>query len=246
MSINERYAMNGQIRIHYLDSKETADESLIPIVVCPGLSETAEEYADFLKAAAPRRCILLSFRGRGKSDTPDSGYDLEEHIADLEAVINAAGIQAFHLFAYSRGVSYALGYAHRNIKAVRSVILGDYPPEHRAMPDGWAEDYIDNYLIPFKRTSNIRPETVRGIQRESTQIRLDQPLEIPILAARGLLEGSLIDDTAIARYCQMSSTVIVKGYANSGHALKGEDKESFFGDIIRFINDREDGEGKKK
>ncbi|MCM3627229.1 alpha/beta hydrolase [Paenibacillus glycanilyticus] len=239
MAVDEHYASNGEVRIHYYDSREEADEKLVPIVVCPGLSETAEEYLDFMQAAAPRRCILLSFRGRGQSDTPESGYDLAEHLSDLEAVVNDAGLKEFHLFAYSRGVSYALGYALKSKADVRSLVLGDYPPEHRAMPDGWAEDYIYNYLIPYNRTSNIRTAAVWGIQRESKPIPLDTALDIPILVARGMLEDSLITNEEIDRYERMSATVAVKEYARSGHALKGEDKALFFEDIIRFVDERD-------
>ncbi|SFE99394.1 hypothetical protein SAMN05216378_4650 [Paenibacillus catalpae] len=185
-------------------------------------------------------CILLSFRGRGKSDTPKAGYDLEDHISDLEAVVQHAEVKAFHLFAYSRGVSYALGYAQQSIGAVRSIMVGDYPAEHRTMPEGWADDYIHNYLIPYDRSVNIRTAAVRGIQRESTQIPLDRPLELPILVARGLLEGSLISDTDLARYKQMSPSVIVKEYPRSGHALKGEDKARFFRDLIQFADEQDD------
>ncbi|NIK67484.1 alpha/beta hydrolase [Paenibacillus sp. BK720] len=241
MAVSEHYARNGKVGIHYYDSRDDADERLVPIVVCPGLSETAEEYLDFMEAAAPRRCILLSFRGRGKSDTPEGGYNLQDHLSDLEAVAGDAGVESFHLFAYSRGVSYALQYAHSYPGKVCSITVGDYPPEHRAMPDGWAEDYIHHYLIPYNRTSNIRTTAVWGIQRESVQLRLDQSLKAPIMVARGLLEGSLIAEEDLARYQRMSNAVRIKEYARSGHALKGEDKAQFYADIIRFVNEQDGG-----
>ncbi|GMK45593.1 hypothetical protein PghCCS26_27210 [Paenibacillus glycanilyticus] len=241
MGVSEYYARNGEVGIHYYDSRDEADERLVPIVVCPGLSETAEEYLDFMEAAAPRRCILLSFRGRGKSDTPEAGYDLKDHLTDLESVVRDAGVKSFHLFAYSRGVSYALQYAHAYPSDVHSFIVGDYPPEHRAMPDGWAEDYIHHYLIPYNRTSNIRTDAVWGIQRESVQISLDQPLQLPLMVARGQREGSLVTEEDLARYKRMSEAVSVKEYARSDHALKGEDKALFYADIIRFVNEQDGG-----
>ncbi|WP_435170957.1 alpha/beta fold hydrolase [Paenibacillus glycanilyticus] len=241
MGVSEYYARNGEVSIHYYDSRDEADERLVPIVVCPGLSETAEEYLDFMEAAAPRRCILLSFRGRGKSDTPEAGYDLKDHLTDLESVVRDAGVKSFHLFAYSRGVSYALQYAHAFPNDVRSFIVGDYPPEHRAMPDGWAEDYIHHYLIPYNRTSNIRTDAVWGIQRESVQIPLDQPLQLPLMVARGQREGSLVTEEDLARYKRMSEAVSVKEYARSDHALKGEDKALFYADIIRFVYEQDGG-----
>ncbi|ACT00837.1 alpha/beta fold hydrolase [Paenibacillus sp. JDR-2] len=245
MAVSEHYARNGEISIHYYDSRDEADERLVPIVICPGLSETAEEYLDFIEAAAPRRCISLSFRGRGKSDTPETGYDLKDHLSDLESVARGSGVKRFHLFAYSRGVSYALQYALAYPSDVCSFIVGDYPPEHRSMPDGWAEDYIHNYLIPYNRTSNIRTDAVWGIQRESVQISLDQPLKLPIMVARGQLEGSLITEEDLAKYMRMSEAVCVKEYARSDHALKGEDKALFYADIVHFVNEQDGGTDKK-
>lgn len=44
-----------------------------------------------------------------------------------------------------------------------------YPPEHKAMSIEWAHDYIENYIVPYKRINNIKPESVHGIQRNSTK-----------------------------------------------------------------------------
>jgi pimeloyl-ACP methyl ester carboxylesterase len=222
--------------IHYYDSIEKSDETLIPLVVCPGLSETAEEYVDLLEAISPRRCILLSFRGRGKSDTPDSGYNLDNHVSDIASVIQDAGIELFHLFGYSRGVAYVLGYAQRHTEQIKSVILGDYPPEHRAMPQEWADDYINNYLIPYDRTGNIRPNAVLGIQRESSQISLESHLSMNVLVARGQLKESLITDIDLGRYKKMCNKLSFKEYSLSGHDIKETEKELFYRDIVVFLN----------
>ncbi|MFF2089382.1 alpha/beta fold hydrolase [Paenibacillus sp. NPDC058174] len=231
-----KYAVNGLVYIHYLEPADGFDLSKTAFVVCPGLSETADEYLDLLEAVKPRRSVILSFRGRGKSGTPVSGYDLDEHISDIEAVVQNAGLEQFHLFSYSRGVSYALGYALKHQSKVKSLILGDYPPEHKAMDKDWQDNYINNYLIPFNRTGQIRPAAVRAIQRDSQQIDLKGRLDIPVLVARGLLEGSLVSDSDIARYNSICPQLIVKEYAASDHDLKGQDKNLFYNDIVAFIN----------
>jgi pimeloyl-ACP methyl ester carboxylesterase len=239
--IKEHYASNGEVHIHYYDSGDQSDAKLLPLVICPGLSETAEEYLDLVQTVAPRRSIVLSFRGRGESDTPENGYDLANHIADLEAVVKHAGVTSFHLFAFSRGVSYALGYTQMHEENVRSLMIGDYPAEHRAMTADWAVDYIDNYLIPYKRTENIRETAVWGIHRDSSQIQFDHPLHIPVLVARGQLEDSLVTDSELDHYKQLCSYLTVKEYARSGHALKGEDKDQLYGDIIGFLSTVDEG-----
>lgn len=39
-----------------------------PVLICPGLSESANDYVDLMSDIKNRRCITLSFRGRGKSE----------------------------------------------------------------------------------------------------------------------------------------------------------------------------------
>ncbi|MBT2760598.1 alpha/beta hydrolase, partial [Paenibacillus sp. ISL-20] len=97
-------------KLFYRLSHPDSDCSLTPLLICPGLSETAEEYQDLLEYLMPRRCIVLSFRGRGQSGTPPNGYDLKDHVTDIESVVKSTGITPFHLYAFSRGVSYALEY----------------------------------------------------------------------------------------------------------------------------------------
>ncbi|CAM4480479.1 alpha/beta hydrolase [Paenibacillus tarimensis] len=93
---------NSGTKIHYLDSTHASDPALTPLVISPGLSETAEEYMDLLEFMLPRRSVVLSYRGRGKSDTPDTGYNLSEHITDLAAVIRDTGLTKHHIMGYSR------------------------------------------------------------------------------------------------------------------------------------------------
>lgn len=231
-----KHAKNGELAIHYFDSVNSSDLSKTTLVVCPGLSETADEYLDLLEVVQPRRSVILSFRGRGESETPSSGYNLDEHISDIEAVVQDAGLGQIHLFSYSRGVSYALWYALKHKSKVKSIMVGEYPPEHRAMDKEWPEDYINNYLVPYNRSQQIRLTAVRGIQRESRQINIEGNFDIPVLVARGLLEDSLVTDSDIERYKSMCPNIIIKEYSTSGHGLKGQDKEKFYNDIVEFIN----------
>lgn len=224
------------VSIHFLDSSNKADHSLIPIVICPGLSETAEEYEDFLEYLLPRRAIVLSFRGRGESETPQAGYHLEGHIRDIESVVKTTGLTYFHLFGFSRGVSYALGYARINVDQIASIIVEDYPSEHREMPKHWSDEYLNNYLIPQNRLKNIREEAVRGIQKESIQESISFQFERPVLVIRGLLEDSLITDDDLKRYKDQFENIEVVECSLSGHAIRNTEKEKLYKAIKQFID----------
>jgi len=233
MDISSHRASNGKIAIHYLISNE--QDTSVPLLICPGLSETAEEYVELMTYLSPRKCVVLSFRGRGQSDTPESGYDLQSHVSDIAAVVADAQLNRFHLYANSRGVAYALGYMEKDTSGVMSVILQEYPAEHRAMPEGWAEDYISRYLVQFSRQRNIRPEAVRGIERESTQLRLSKGINKKLLVLRGKMADSLLSDEDCRRYERLCAEVSFALFERSGHDLRSMEKELLYRTIGDFI-----------
>lgn len=234
MKLISQTSINNDVSIHYLDSHPDSDFSLTPLLICPGLSETAEEYQDLLEYLIPRRCIVLSFRGRGQSGTPLTGYDLKEHVADIESVVKSTGINHFHLYAFSRGVSYALEYTRLHPEQIGKLMILDYPPEHKAMPMDWPKDYIENYLVPFNRLSHIRPEAVMGIQRESVQRSIKFSSEKPVLVMRGLLEGSLISSEELEEYKEQFTNLHIAELKNSGHDFRSTEKSKLYEIIKEF------------
>ena len=85
LTIKEYWVKNNGVRINYLDSELVNKH--IPLFFFPGMLTTAQDYVEDIKVMAPRRCLSLSLRGRGKSDTPVSGYALDDHVSDIEAVV---------------------------------------------------------------------------------------------------------------------------------------------------------------
>jgi len=235
MSLHSGFANNKGVHIHYLDSRDSADFSLIPLVICPGLSETAEEYEELVADMSPRRCVVLSFRGRGRSDTPTEGYTLEHHISDVECVVEELGLERFHLFGYSRGVSYALAYAAKHPGRIASLIMLDYPAVHKLMPPGWADEYINDYLVPFGRTMHIRPEAARAIEADSADVALDAAWSCPVLVMRGLLEGSLLGDAELSVYRRCCSQLTVYSSPHAAHNIRGNDQQEVHDRMVKFL-----------
>lgn len=235
MQLLSAFSNHNGVRIHYLDTAPYADAQYTPVVICPGLSETAEEYAELALFLLPRRSIMLSFRGRGQSQTPCEGYDLDDHVTDIESVLRETNLSYCHLFSYSRGVSYALKYAQKHPSSIASLIIGDYPAEHRQMTPEWAEAYIEHYLIPQNRLGHIRPEAVRAIQRESTQIALHAQINVPVLVTRGMLEDSLITDEDLQNYREMCTNLSIEQFYQSGHTLKSSEMALFYETVELFL-----------
>lgn len=235
MKIESHYVPNGAVRLHVLDANPQS--TLTPFVICPGLSETAEDYTDLMAYLAPRRVIALSFRGRGQSDTPETGYKLEDHVSDLACVIEALQLGRIHLYAYSRGVSYALGYMRANMSRIVTAALQEYPAEHKRMPELWAESYVNDYLIPISRQLHIRPEAVIGIQRESEQVNFRFLIPRKLLLMNGTLEDRLLDEEGVRIYRGLCSDLTVRTFARSGHDIRSTEKELLYRTIHEFIRD---------
>ena len=71
--------------------------------------------------------IRYDGRGCGLSDAAPSALSLEVWLADLEAVIDAAGLERFALFGCSQGAATAIAYAAKHPERVSClVLLGGY------------------------------------------------------------------------------------------------------------------------
>ena len=85
------------------------------------MGEYADEYEWLLDALGDRRVVIVDVRGRGRSDVPDTGYRWEDHIGDLRAAVEQLDVDRPIVVAFSRGSSYALGYAlHLPDRAARA------------------------------------------------------------------------------------------------------------------------------
>src|SRR6185312_9138737 len=138
---SSRFVDNDGVRIHALDNGRV-DASLPPVLVVPGMGEYADEYTWLLDSLGERRVVVVDVRGRGRSDVPDTGYRWEDHIGDLHAVVEATGLDRPVVVAFSRGSSYALGYALEHPTGLRGLVIGDYFARHVGLPEAFAEQQL--------------------------------------------------------------------------------------------------------
>jgi pimeloyl-ACP methyl ester carboxylesterase len=233
MSIKEGWVNNKGVNIHYLDSSNGMDHKA-PLIICHGLSESAEDYIELMRHLAPRRCIALTFRGRGKSSCPEQGYSLEAHVSDIEAVINHLGLESFYLMGYSRGVSYTLGYATANYDKLKGLIIEEYPALHRKMYKGWAEEFLEAFPnTSLKRTAAL------GIELESEQVDFSSLLhriKCPAMIMRGMRKSSLLTDEAVEVYLKNITDCRVVNFENAGHDIQTHEKDKFLNTISTFLS----------
>jgi pimeloyl-ACP methyl ester carboxylesterase/DNA-binding CsgD family transcriptional regulator len=77
-------------------------------------------------------------RGCGLSDRNVQDLSLDTWVADLEAVVDAAGVERFPLFAHSQGGAIGIAYAARHPERVSHLIL----------LGGWARSVMKRNLAP--------------------------------------------------------------------------------------------------
>jgi pimeloyl-ACP methyl ester carboxylesterase/DNA-binding CsgD family transcriptional regulator len=78
-----------------------------------------------------RTLIRYDWRGFGLSDRKDIEFSLEKHVEDLEAVVRAAGLQHFILFASSGGGTPAVAYTVRHPEQISRLVLYGSPSRGR-------------------------------------------------------------------------------------------------------------------
>lgn len=241
MDFTEYFVDNSGTNIHYIDSNVNSNCEL-PLIIIPGLSETAEDYLELMNYLLPRRSIAITLRGRGKSDAPLTGYTLEDHISDIEAVINHLQLNEFILIGYSRGVSYTLGYAIAHHHLVKGIILGDYPALHTELPQVWV-DYFSS-LPPWRGkplSERMKLHALTGLQKDSKQLMFWDKLsliECPVLIIRGGKKGSALSEDAAKQYQENFANATLVVFEESDHNIFEPSFEKYLNTIKWFIDSK--------
>ncbi|MGH8776151.1 MAG: alpha/beta fold hydrolase [Jiangellaceae bacterium] len=100
--------------------------------------------------------IRYDERGHGLSDWDVSDFSFEPRIADLEAVVDTAGLERFALLGMSQGGPVAIAYTHRHPQRVsRLVLYGTYAVN---VPDPTPEDLeLNETYLQMMRVGWARP-----------------------------------------------------------------------------------------
>ena len=132
----------------------------------------------FFDAMSARHTLIrYDERGNGLSDWTVDDFSLEAMVADLEAVVDALGLERFPLLGLSQGCAVSIEYAARHPEKVSKLVLyGGYARGWRSAPphvqkrteamitlmqDGWGSD---NPAFRQLFTSVFIPDATREIQ----------------------------------------------------------------------------------
>ncbi len=116
-----RVAVNGvSLAVHEWPGKG-------PAVICiHGLTANHTCWASSADILSPDyRVIAYDLRGRGNSDKPEKGYNLQVHCQDLGRLLDHFGLRKAIVMGHSLGAAIALAFAARSPQRVAKLILVD-------------------------------------------------------------------------------------------------------------------------
>ena len=121
------YASRDGVRLYW-----TEQGTGVPLLLIMGLGATHEWWYRLAPIVSRRfRTIMHDNRGVGGSDVPPGPYAIAEMADDAVAVLDAAGVDAAHVFGASMGGMIAQELALCHSGRVRSLILGCTTPGGR-------------------------------------------------------------------------------------------------------------------
>jgi len=148
------------LRSHYL---QWPHEGARMMLLLHGLGGSA---ADWRRVAAHFqgrfRVIALDQRGHGWSHISGGGYTADQHTADIEAFVDAAGLERPILVGHSMGAYHALSYAAAHPEKVTAVVVsGLHSDGSDSEPDGVATRVYGSaqeYVDAMRRSSPSAPD----------------------------------------------------------------------------------------
>ena len=103
-----------------------AGEGPDPVVCLHGITAQHRAFNAAARYLGPSLGLVgVDLRGRGDSDKPESGYNLEAHAADVVRVLDHLGLQSAVLAGHSMGAFVALKTALLFPERVRALVLLD-------------------------------------------------------------------------------------------------------------------------
>jgi pimeloyl-ACP methyl ester carboxylesterase len=115
------------IAIHFLEWSRRG----IPLLLVHGFGNEAHIWDEFAPQIAPYyRVLALDLRGHGDSGKdPERRYDYQDHVADLEAVVDGLGADRVVLVGHSLGGRVCVLYGGRHPQRLAGLVMVDSAPD---------------------------------------------------------------------------------------------------------------------
>ena len=134
----DRFVTAGGMKLHYLD---WGNPGAPPLVLLHGIDRIAHTFDHIAPHFTSRyHVIALDLRGHGDSSwDPQARYLVEDHVGDLEGLVQALGLRDLTLWGNSTGGRIVQVFAGLHPDLVAAVIAEDVGPERpRSIADAYA------------------------------------------------------------------------------------------------------------
>lgn len=238
--MRSHFIANKSVLLHVLEEGERSLDKP-SLLVINGLWEPAERAIPLLSGLSGH-VVTFSFRGRGLSSTPETGYGLDDHLSDIAAVVQHCELHEYVLLGFSRGASYALGWALRHQQELRKLILVDQAPLHRSLTPEAVNFWIGLTYQQVPILNYMRQEALEGLGREAEWVdySLDLvDLSLPvILFEGGRKEGDIPSDLTediLHLYKEKVADLTVKTFPQAGHMIPDEATEAYIREVANCL-----------
>src|SRR6187401_1626376 len=153
-----RYALSGDAHIAY----QVFGEGDLDLVFVPGFVSNIEHYwempqvPDLLERLGSfARVMIFDKRGTGLSDPVAGPPPLEQRMDDMQAVMDAAGVERAALFGISEGGPASVLFAATYPERTSSLVLYGSTPRFRTDSDiswGATDEEVEQILVETSRT----------------------------------------------------------------------------------------------
>lgn len=215
-----------------------------PLIISMGNWEPAFRGFPLMNSITDRPCIVLSYRGRGGSSSPLKGYDWKDHSLDLQSVVDTLHIKKCIFLAFSKGVSYTLGYLESNSGIAAGLILIDYPAIHCLSTPGYAQFWYNRVYKDYNLKDHISLTALEGIESESTFkdfFPLIASLKCPITLFVGTdNQAEIISNVSsedIEKYKLSNPKINIVEFSKSGHMILDDEFTKASLEVKKAIKD---------
>ena len=257
--------LTTDVTLHYAERDDQAGEA---IIFLHGYSDSWFSFSWVLPLLSPSyHAFALTQRGHGDSDNPDCCYTPRDFAADVDAFMEATGIEEATVVGASTGALFAqrvaLDYPRR---VSRLVLIAPQTPAHEVLSGVLEEVRALEDPVPPEFAREFQESTIyHPVPREFLDTAVSESLKLPARVWRDFLEGAVlsIDRDYVVEFREIKAPTLIlwgeqdalfpreeqerlaaaipdatlKVYPETGHAVHWERPERVVRDLEAFMKD---------
>jgi non-heme chloroperoxidase len=181
-----------EVTLHYAERGDREGEA---IIFLHGYSDSWFSFSRMLPVlSASYHAFALTQRGHGDSDKPECCYTVEDYAADVDAFMDALGIERATIVGASTGALFAqrvvLSYPHR---VRRLVLIAAQTPANEAISGLREEVHALEDPVPPEFARGFQESTIyHPVPEEFLATAVSESLKLPARVWRDYMEGAVL------------------------------------------------------